>query len=287
MNYANQIVTSFAASLTLALALTACGDGAPVSHQTRGSVEGSQGAGLVSGSGADDWRQITTLAQSLEDIDLVFDPATRVAKLSFEYLNPEKLSSSGTPRLVSIMAMNGKVGADGKATLTDARLPEYSADLNCEDQECSRSRILISKKTGVFPGTAEINYTVHMKAISFAAFGPVKDSESAQALLSNALQLETDKYQTRLTIKEIIGGRRNLFEIRYDLGEGHATVKGGVGSARPVRIRMTRAEGAHENSFNGTYKADAEYDPGRGAIDIRFIEQDGLMGVSATSSQTR
>ena len=162
----------------------------------------------------DDWRQITTFAQSIEDVGLSYDAQTKTAKLNFEHRDFDHLDNQGVPSYEFISELKGTLNTDGSATLANPSLPGYSAQVKCADPECLHAEIEITKISGRIAGTAQIKQTVlsdsHVSVgKNVYQLGVFPNGEQAE--LVNAYS--QDSYTAELTVKNVVGGLKNFFSL--------------------------------------------------------------------------
>jgi hypothetical protein len=278
-----------ALALAISATLSACGQakGSPAIQDVAPQADSQ-----ATKSADDGWIQITNLAQSIEGVSFSYDSKSKAAKLGFEHRNLDKFDDKGLPYYTYIFELKGQVGADGSVTLVDERVPDYTGKAKCLDSACLQSEIEIRKASGKLAGSASIKYTTLVNTGSNTGHGDIKDANSTQAQVSKALR--TDPFATTLTIKEVVGGRKSFFEIKYEFSnrncrpqdEDHfdqkwAAVSGEIGKNVLIHLGIGSSKGAMAIGGSSPYHADVYYDPSRSFVGVSFKEQEGLLYLAA------
>jgi len=279
----------------VALTLSACGKGQasnPPVTATQPPAKDTQAASTAT----DNWKQITNFAQSIEGADLTVDATTKTATLGFKHRTFDLLDENGAPYYRSIFELKGSLDESGVATLSDVRVPDYSAKLKCSDSACLLAEITITKSEGKQAGSAVIKYVTLENTNSFIFKGDITDQTTTQAryLRRVATACDSDPYTVNLTTKEVVGGLKNFFSIRIIYSnrnrtpqdDGYfsakeASIAGEIGQNVLIRVGLGSYKDSVALGGSSPARANVVYDASRNFVGVNFLDNEGLTGFNA------
>jgi hypothetical protein len=257
----------------VSLSLAGCGKEKETALKTQDGRETP--AGQSKAAAAEDWKEISNFAQSLEG--LTFDFKDGKADLDFNFRNIEVIGSDGVPVYSYVSSLRGAIDGEGRATLTNGLSPEYTADLACEDKQCLNAEIKIHKRSGSLAGTAIVKHRSLLGANS------TKISSAGSAALTSDLETGilssldgNDPRTADLYVQDVVGGRKSFFKLKIRFSNAHLqasdpgyfdekeiVLSGPIGPAVKAGLGLGIRRGYVSSGSGATYGANVSFDPER------------------------
>jgi hypothetical protein len=259
---------------------------------TLSAQRGMNGVMLANAGSSEDVESIKTFSQSLQTVDFQILPPDRSAILTYKYYDFDRLDEKGRPSVTMVLGLRGKVAANGTATLTDPKVPDQIAKVQCADPSCNSIKIDIQKSSGKLAGTATVNIHTH-RGVNLAFMNGDRSSTTEQTKIRDELSTAQPK-STDLTLIEIDQGRVNFFKIIVNFDKKQLpgsteppfdfkriSAAGPIGRNVMVSLGIEIKRSGATKGAGASHSADVEFNRKLNLVTIKFLKDRGLTWLSA------